>query len=73
MPKKSKGQKFIFKVNDKKITDYMFELTRTVIFVFAFMSVFFFFFLKKGKGGGDSVGYLSICYKRCKCGRQFYA
>ena len=38
MPKKSKGQKFIFKVNDKKITDYMFELTRTVIFVFAFMA-----------------------------------
>ena len=43
MPKKSKGQKFIFKVNDKKITDYMFELTRTVIFVFAFMSVIFTF------------------------------
>ena len=39
MPKKSKGQKFIFKVNDKKITDYMFELTRTVIFVLSLIHI----------------------------------
>ena len=55
MPKKSKGQKFIFKVNDKKITDYMFELTRTVIFVFAFMSVIFTFVIRDANVVGNSM------------------
>ena len=49
MPKKSKGQKFIFKVNDKKL----------LIICLNCICIY--------------VGYIYICYKRCKCGRQFYA
>lgn len=55
MPKKSKQQKIKFKVNDKKITDYMFDLTRTIIFVFAFMSVIFTFIIRDANVVGNSM------------------
>ena len=55
MPKKSKQQKIKFKVNDKKVTDYMFDLTRTVIFVFAFMSVIFTFIIRDANVVGNSM------------------
>lgn len=55
MPKKSKQQKIKFKVNDKKVTDYMFDLTRTIIFVFAFMSVIFTFIMRDANVVGNSM------------------
>lgn len=55
MPKKSKQQKIQFKVNDKKVTDYMFDLTRTIIFVFAFMSVIFTFIIRDANVVGNSM------------------
>ena len=55
MPKKSKQQKIKFKVNDKKVTDYMFDLTRTIIFVFAFMSVIFTFIIRDANVVGNSM------------------
>ena len=55
MPKKSKQQKIKFKVNDKKVTDYMFDLTRTIIFVFAFMSVIFTFIIRYANVVGNSM------------------
>lgn len=55
MPKKSKQPKIKFKVNDKKVTDYMFDLTRTIIFVFAFMSVIFTFIIRDANVVGNSM------------------
>lgn len=55
MPKKSKQQKIKFKVNDKKVTDYMFDLTRTIIFVFVFMSVIFTFIMRDANVVGNSM------------------
>lgn len=55
MPEKSKQQKIKFKVNDKKVTDYMFDLTRTIIFVFAFMSVIFTFIIRDANVVGNSM------------------
>lgn len=55
MPKKFKQQKIKFKVNDKKVTDYMFDLTRTIIFVFAFMSVIFTFIIRDANVVGNSM------------------
>lgn len=55
MPKKSKQQKIKFKINDKKVTDYMFDLTRTIIFVFAFMSVIFTFIIRDANVVGNSM------------------
>lgn len=55
MPKKSKQKKIKFKVNDKKVTDYMFDLTRTIIFVFAFMSVIFTFIIRDANVVGNSM------------------
>ena len=39
MPRKPKNNKIRIKINDKKITNYMFDFTRTIIFVFAIISV----------------------------------
>ena len=39
MPQKPKKNKIRIKINDKKITGYMFDFTRTIIFVFAIISV----------------------------------
>lgn len=55
MPKKFKQQKIKFKVNDKKVTDYMFDLTRTIIFVLAFMSVIFTFIIRDANVVGNSM------------------
>lgn len=55
MPKKFKQQKIKFKVNDKKVTDYMFDLTRIIIFVFAFMSVIFTFIIRDANVVGNSM------------------
>ena len=55
MPKKSRQQKIKFKVNDKKVTDYMFDLTRTIIFVFVFMSVIFTFIMRDANVVGNSM------------------
>lgn len=55
MPKKFKQQKIKFKANDKKVTDYMFDLTRTIIFVFAFMSVIFTFIIRDANVVGNSM------------------
>lgn len=55
MPKKFKQQKIKFKVNDKKVTGYMFDLTRTIIFVFAFMSVIFTFIIRDANVVGNSM------------------
>ena len=55
MPKKFKQQKIKFKVNDKKVTDYMVDLTRTIIFVFAFMSVIFTFIIRDANVVGNSM------------------
>ena len=46
MPQKPKKNKIRIKINDKKITDYMFDFTRTIIFVFAIISVAFTFIIR---------------------------
>ena len=45
MPQKHKNNKIRIKINDKKITNYMFDFTRTIIFVFAIISVAFTFII----------------------------
>ena len=52
---KIQTKKIKFKVNDKKVTDYMFDLTRTIIFVFAFMSVIFTFIIRDANVVGNSM------------------
>ena len=46
MPQKPKNNKIRIKINDKKITNYMFDFTRTKIFVFAIISVAFTFIIR---------------------------
>lgn len=46
MPQKHKNNKIRIKINDKKITNYMFDFTRTIIFVFAIISVAFTFIIR---------------------------
>ena len=56
MPQKPKQQQRIkFRINNKKITDYMFDFTRTIVFVFAIMSVMFTFVIRDANVVGNSM------------------
>ena len=53
MPQKPKKNKI--KINDKKITNYMFDFTRTIIFAFAIISVAFTFIIRDANVVGNSM------------------
>ena len=55
MPQKHKNNKIRIKINDKKITNYMFDFTRTIIFVFAIISVAFTFIIRDANVVGNSM------------------
>ena len=55
MPQKPKKNKIRIKINDKKITNYMFDFTRTIIFVFAIISVAFTFIIRDANVVGNSM------------------
>ena len=55
MPRKPKNNKIRIKINDKKITNYMFDFTRTIIFVFAIISVAFTFIIRDANVVGNSM------------------
>lgn len=55
MPQKHKNNKIRIKINDKKITNYMFDFTRTIIFVFAIISVAFTFIIRDANVVGNSI------------------
>lgn len=55
MPQKPKKNKIKIKINDKKITNYMFDFTRTIIFVFAIISVVFTFIIRDANVVGNSM------------------
>lgn len=55
MPRKPKKYKIRIKINDKKITGYMFDFTRTIIFVFAIISVAFTFIIRDANVVGNSM------------------
>lgn len=55
MPRKPKQQRVQFRINNKKVTDYMFDFTRTIVFVFAIMSVMFTFVIRDANVVGNSM------------------
>ena len=55
MPQKPKKNKIRIKINDKKTTNYMFDFTRTIIFVFAIISVAFTFIIRDANVVGNSM------------------
>lgn len=56
MPRKPKQQQRVqFRINNKKVTDYMFDFTRTIVFVFAIMSVMFTFVIRDANVVGNSM------------------
>lgn len=55
MPKKSNKSKIKLELNNKKVTEYMFDLSRTIIFVFVFMSIIFTFVIRDANVVGNSM------------------
>lgn len=55
MSEESESNKLKFKLNTKKPVEYIFELTRTVVFVFAVISVLFTFVIRDANVVGNSM------------------